>query len=128
MSSFNQIIEIGDPVGIRFRAMEAVVDTRSTFTVVPSGVLTDLGVHSHRTMWLHKPDGRRVERDVCQTIVRVQGEQGTNMVVFGQEEDPIVLGVNTLLGLFLEVSPEGDRLVPAVGLLSSIRLIEECCR
>ena len=50
------------------------------------------------------------------------------MVVFGQEEDPIVLGVNTLLGLFLEVSPEGDRLVPAVGLLSSIRLIEECCR
>ena len=34
-----------------------------------------------------------------ETIVRVQGEQGTNMVVFGEEEDPIVLGVNTLLGL-----------------------------
>ena len=108
--------------------MEAVVDKRSIFTVAPSSVLTDLGVHPHRTMWFLKPDGRRVERDVCQTIVRVQGEQGTNMVVFGDEEDPIVLGANTLLGLFLEVSPEGDRLVPAVGLLLSIRLIEECCR
>jgi hypothetical protein len=47
------------------------------------------------------------------------------MVVFGDRDDPVVLGSNTLLGLLLEVSREGDRLVPADGLLVGIRLVDE---
>lgn len=125
MSVFRQTIEVGDLTGTHFQSMDAIVDTGATFTVVPASILNDLGVVPHRQMRFRKPDGRTVERYIAQTVVRVQGEQGTNMVVFGDRDDPVVLGSNTLLGLLLEVSHEGDRLVPADGLLVGIRLVDE---
>ena len=125
MGILYQEIEIGDPSGTRFHTLEAMVDTGASYTVVPSSVLTDLGIQPHRRMMFKKPNGAQAQRDVSQTVVRVQGKQGMNMVVFGEEDDSVVLGANTLSGLGLEVDSEGNRLVPAVGLLVGIRLVDE---
>ena len=124
MGQFMQTIEIGDPTGTRFQALEAIVDTKVMFATVPSSVLHELGVQPKRQMRFRKSNGETVQRDIGQTPMRLQGQQMASMVVFGHEEDPVVIGANTLLGLMLDVSAEGDRLVPAVGLLPSLWPVE----
>ena len=124
MGQLIQTIEIGNSTGTRFQALEAIVDTNVMFATVPSSLLDELGVQPKRQMNFRKTNGETVQRDLGQTPMRLQGKQMASMGVFGHEEDPVVIGANTLLGLMLEVSPEGDRLVPAVGLLPSLRPVE----
>ena len=44
MGTFGVTIEIGDPQGQRFEAMNALVDTGATYTVVPASLLVRLSV------------------------------------------------------------------------------------
>jgi len=44
MGTFSATIELGDPLGQRFESLDAVVDTGSTYTVVPASLLVRLGV------------------------------------------------------------------------------------
>jgi len=44
MGSFRVQVEIGDPAGNRFDTIEALVDTRATYTWVPRDLLERLGV------------------------------------------------------------------------------------
>ena len=44
MGTFAVPIEVGDILGERFVGVEAVVDTGSTYTCLPGGVLSGLGV------------------------------------------------------------------------------------
>ncbi len=44
MGTFRVKIEIGDPAGIRFDTLEALVDAAATYTWVPRDVLERLGV------------------------------------------------------------------------------------
>jgi predicted aspartyl protease len=53
-----------------------------------------------------------MERDVGETVVRIGGNRATRMVVFGGENDPALLGADTLEGLLLSVDPVAKRLVP----------------
>lgn len=123
MGILYQEIEIGDPAGIRFQALEAVVDTGASYTVVPTSVLTDLGIQPHRRMGFRLADGTRVERDVGAATIRVMGQQETNLVVFGSDDGTVLLGVVALETLALAVDPLGQRLVPTDGLLTKSSLI-----
>ena len=57
-------------------------------------------------------DGRRVEIDYRQAWATIDGESVVTIVVFGQDESPLLLGAYTLEGLALAVDPEAQRLVP----------------
>jgi hypothetical protein len=52
--------------------------------------------------------------------LRINDAAGTRIVVFGNEDDLVVIGVHTLEGFALEIDPEREMLVPARGLLMRV--------
>ena len=96
-----------------------MVDTGATFTSVPTSILSRLGVVPGRQIKLRLADGSRIDRGLGETIVRVQGNPVTTLVVFGEEDAPILLGAYTLEGLTLVVDPVEQRLVSADALMLS---------
>ena len=62
MGTFRITVEIADPRGQRFEAVEMLVDTGATFTKAPRGLLERLGVPVERFYTAELADGSRVER------------------------------------------------------------------
>lgn len=117
MGTFRVIIEIGDPEGHRYEAVEALVDTGATYTAVPASLLARLGVVPHTRDTFILADGRRVERDVGCTWIRVNGRTELTLVVFGETGTEPLLGAHTLEGLRLTADPVSRQLIPVPGLL-----------
>ena len=97
------------------RRLEAMVDTGSTYTVVPSGILGEIGVPVARQARFEYGDGRIVEMDIGEARVTIDGESVVTQVVFGEEGATPLLGAYTLEGLLLAVDPYHGKLVPANG-------------
>ena len=120
METFSVKIEIGDPEGLRFEELEALVDTGATTTVVEATVLRRMGIAPTRRETFEYADGRRVELDMAETKVRVEGKETTTWVIFGSDGDGALLGSYTLEGVLLGVDPYGERLIPVHGILSPL--------
>ena len=71
MGTFRVSIEVGDPAGERYEAVEAVVDTGATYTALPATLLGELGVVPHARATFLLADGRQVEREIGRTWIRV---------------------------------------------------------
>src|SRR3989337_869403 len=112
MGTFRASIEIGDARGERYEALEALVDTGSTYTWAPRELLAQLGVVPQSRVEFETADGRVIERDVAQTWVRHNGNAHITFVVFGDEGSEPILGAYTLEGFLLAPDPVGQRLVP----------------
>jgi len=117
VGAFRQVIEIGDPGGRRFEKMEALVDTGATFTVVPANLLQRLGVAVQRRAKFRLADGTVMERNIGETKIRLDSQEVTTTVVFGEEGEPSLLGVVTLETALLAVDPVRKRLIPVEGLM-----------
>ncbi len=117
MGTFRVPIEIGDPQGERYEQVEATVDTGASYTLVPASMLQQLGVTSHDRLTFFLADGRKLERDVGRTWIRVDGKAEITLVVFGEEGTEPLLGAYTLEGLRLGVDSFHQRLVPIPGYL-----------
>ena len=121
MGTFRVPIEIGDPRGERYEQVEALVDTGATYTTAPASLLERLGVKPHDRVAFILADGRRIERDIGRTWVRVDGKAEITLVVFGEEGVEALLGAYALEGLRLGIDPTNERLVPTPGLLMRSR-------
>lgn len=117
MGTFYWPMEISSPDGTRWETVQALVDTGASHTVLPASMLHRLGVVPFRTVLYRIGDGRRVEREIGETKIRVNGLQSTRIVVFGDEDIPPLLGADTLQGILLAVDPVEERLVPTDALL-----------
>lgn len=117
MGTFRVSIESGDPRGQRYETVEALVDTGATYTTISAPLLERLGVPPHARDTFLLADGRRVERDIGRTWVRVDGRVELTLVVFGDPDTPSLLGAYTLEGLRLAADPVGRRRIPGPGLL-----------
>jgi clan AA aspartic protease len=117
MSTFNVTLEVGDPKGEAFESVEALVDTDSTFTVLPVSLLRRLGVTPHRRTRFEMADGSQTDWDVGQTVVRLKETTQTTVVVFGSDNTEPILGAVTLEEFLLGVDPVRQELVPVTGLL-----------
>jgi len=95
--------------------IDALVDTGSTFTSVPSEILRDLGVEPRRKVRLRLADGRSHVQDLDHMSVAVGGIEGPTYVVFGENGSPPTIGAVTLEGFLLGVDPVEKRLVPVEG-------------
>lgn len=117
MGSFRVRIEVGDPEGRRFEALEALVDTGATYTWVPRSVLEGLGIRPARERPFILADGKEVLYGVAWTMVRLDSQVEPTLVVFGDEGTEALLGVFTLEGFGLGVDAVNERLIPTPGLL-----------
>ncbi len=117
MGTFRVEIEVGNPTGDRFAWIDAVVDTGATYTSIARSVLEALDVRPHARDTFILADGRRVERDIARTWIRIDGVAEMTLVVFAEAGSPALLGAYALEGLRLAADPVARRLVPVPGLL-----------
>src|SRR5205085_1350507 len=114
VGTFRVRIEVGGPRRERFVPIEALVDTGSTYTVLPHALLEELGVAVDRRALFVLADGSEVERKLGRAWVRFDGREEYTLVVFG---DHALLGAVTLEEFLLAPDPVEGRLVPVRGLM-----------
>lgn len=116
MGTFRTAIDIGDPLGQRWQAVEALVDTGASYTWVPAGMLAKLGVRPQFRREFVTADNRVIERDMAVTMARWDGQALPTLVVFGEDGSPPLLGAYTLEGFGLAPDPDNRRLISVRGL------------
>ncbi len=98
-------------------ALEMLVDTGATQSIVPGAILRQLGISVERRQTFHLPNGESMDRDVGWVGVLCQGQRAITLAVFGEPDDASVLGALTLEELGFEVDPRARVLKPAVAWL-----------
>ena len=116
MGTFRAILELGDPDGVSWEPVDALVDTGATYTTVPAALLERLGVRPLARAAFLLADGREIEQDIGQTWVRIGDRAVITVVVFAPDNAPVLLGAYALEGLRLAADPVGRRLVPVPAL------------
>ena len=116
MGTFYMALEIVGPSEGRSESVQALVDTGASYSWVPASVLQRLGVEPTIRFQFILADGRQIERDMAEARVRLNGEERTTLVVFG-DEGKALLGAYALEGFGLSADPVNRRLVPVPGLL-----------
>jgi len=117
MGTFQVELEVAGPARGRYERVEALVDTGSTYTVLPRGLLGNLGVHAEYAAPFRLADGSRVERELGRAWVRFETREQYTLVVFG---DHALLGAVTLEEFLLAPDPVQRKLVPVDGLMMRI--------
>lgn len=117
MGTFRIEMGISDPQGQRYEYVEALVDSGSTYNILPASMLRRLGVEVWRSSTFSLADGRSVRRDLGQARVQIEGEEAIAPVVFGDEGVQPLLGAVTLEIFGLGIDPVGMRLIPVDGLM-----------
>jgi len=102
--------------GRRSVTVEATVDTGSSYTCLPSLVLSDLGIAPVGKMRFELADGSVIEDDIGEARVRVADIERTTIVVFASNSSPALLGAYTLEGAGLAVDPVRLSLVPTTAI------------
>lgn len=95
------------------RELEAVVDTGSSYTVIPRTIAAELGVLPVRKMTARLANGVRIVREMGEALLAIGDLRTHTWVVFGESDDAVLLGAVTLQELGLEVNPTTETLKPA---------------
>ena len=112
METFRITVEIADPLGQHFEAVEMLVDTGATFTKAPRDLLERLGVPVESTYTAEFADGSSVERTRGRAVIRLDGREFPTPVTFGEEGEQNLLGAMALADAMLAVDPHSRRLIP----------------
>ena len=112
MGVFRYPIEIAARPEGSYERVEALVDTGSLYTWVPSGLLRGLGLAPTAKRSFVLADGRVIERDVVEAVIRLDGQTAHTICVFAGEGDQVLLGAVTLEQFALAADPVNKRLVP----------------
>ena len=75
MGTFTVPIQVGDLAGQNFVSMEALVDTGSTYTVLPKEVLDQLGIEPEGQRSFELADDRLVEYSIGYARMRLGEDQ-----------------------------------------------------
>jgi len=112
MGVFRYPLEIGAGPQGPFETVRALVDTGSIYTWAPRDMLDRLGLVPTGKRACQMADGSVIQRDVTEAVVRLDGQSGHTVVVFGDAADQVLLGAYTLGGFALCADPLNKRLVP----------------
>ncbi len=112
MTTFRQQVEVGPRDGSRYQPVIALVDTASTYAVMPSPMLSMLGIDPYWTGVLEGSDGRSEERSLAEIRLKIGDAERTVICVFGQPDSQPVLGSHTLQAFGLTVEPGTSALAP----------------
>ena len=96
------------------RIEELLVDTGSEFTWVPAQILNEVDVRIRkRDVQFVMANGQVITRDVGYAILRVNGFETVDEIVFAENGDMKLLGSRTLEGFGAVVDARQKRLVAA---------------
>ena len=117
MGTFSIEMGIGDSQGSRYEYVEALVDSGSTYNILPASLLHRLGIEVQGNGTFKLADGKRVQRDLGQSWIRLNGEEYIAPVIFGDDDVQPLLGAVTLETFRLAIDPVEMRLIPVDGLM-----------
>lgn len=92
-------------------AIEALVDTGSELTWLPTDVLVQIGITPRRKRTFVTATKQMVSRDVGYATLAAEGYETTDEVVFAEPEDMVLLGMRTIEGFGVAVDNVGHRFV-----------------
>jgi len=92
-------------------AIEVLVDTGAELTWLPAELLSDAGITPRRKRTFQTATKQVIEREVGYAILRAEGYETTDEVVFAQPTDLNLLGVRTLEGFGVMVDNLAHRFV-----------------
>ena len=113
MGTFSARIELANREGTRVREIEALVDTGAFLTMLPTSLLTGLGIVPTKTETFSLADGSTVQMETGGAVIHLNGDHVTTIVVFGPDDAEPLLGAYTLEGLALTVDPRNSQLIKA---------------
>jgi predicted aspartyl protease len=91
--------------------LEALVDTSADLTWLPGEVLWTIGLGPRRKRYFPRPDKSTVVRGIGTVLLRANGHELADEVVFGEAGDPMVIGVRTLEGFGISTDDVTHRFV-----------------
>ena len=93
---------------------ELVVDTGSEFTWIPESVLKEIGVEVEKpNKHFVMANGEVITRDIGYAIIKVNGFETVDEIVFAHSGDLSLLGSRTLEGFGATVDARNKKLVAA---------------
>ena len=116
VGTFYIACQVADRFRERYIPVDALVDTGSSHTSLPEGLLDELGIEWERMLKCELADNRVVEYPVGETRLRIEGLEGTVPVLFAPDDELPLLGATTLEILGLGIDPIAEMLVPVNGL------------
>jgi len=106
-------IEVGNPATPDTRErVEFLVDSGAIYSVVPSEILTRLGLRPLVEQEFRLADGTKITRKKGVAIFKYGDRIGGADVIFGEEGDSVLLGAFTLEALGLSLDPLRRELRP----------------
>ena len=116
MGTFTHSIILISASGEARQEIEAQVDTGATFSSAPAEVLERLGVRREHTVQLRLANGQLDQRWLGFVRTELLGQDNIVPCIFGEPNEPPVIGAVTLEIFLLAVDPVEQSLAPVVGL------------
>jgi aspartyl protease family protein len=113
MGLLHTSIAIASPLRrhVRRELADVLVDTGADLTMIPRRVLEDLRIAVEKQIRFETATGAEMVRDVGHAIVHANGQETNDEVIFGEENDLVLLGARSLQGLNMKVDLVRRRLV-----------------
>ena len=111
---FNAPITLYGDDGKTCRTVTGVVDTRVPYSVVPAGILRELGIAPQGKRRCSLPCGTRADLPSARPRVTLNGKSGRQVILFGEDSAQVVIGQSALIGLALAADPKNKRLINTV--------------
>ena len=102
-------------------AIDALVDTGSELTWLPGQLLNSIGITPRRQRSFATATKQIITRPVGYAILRAEGYETNDEVVFGEPNDMALLGVRTIEGFGVEVDSVGHRFVAHTTIVAANR-------
>jgi len=102
-------------------AIEVLVDTGAELTWLPADLLSNAGITPRRKRTFQTATKQVIEREVGYAILRAEGYETTDEVVFALPSDLNLLGVRTLEGFGVMVDNIAHRFVATTTLVAAAR-------
>ena len=112
MGTFYVTIQVADRFRERYAHIDALVDTGSTYTSLPEGLLDELRIERETTGNFELADNRIVEYALGETRVRIGDREHTVPVTFAPDDATPLVGAITLNILGFGIDPIAETLVP----------------
>jgi clan AA aspartic protease len=114
-------IEVGNPATPQVtEKVEFLVDSGAIYSVVPAPILDKLGIKPLTQQEFRLADGTKIVRKKGVALFKYGDRIGGADVIFGEEEDSLLLGAFTLEALGLSLNPLKRELTPLPMILAGL--------
>jgi len=113
LGTFRVDFTLRNPSSGQFRALNGLVDTGASYTVIPAAVLAELGIAPLRSVRVRYADGSFADLGLGEAQMELEGMTSTVQVLFGNSSDTFLLGAMALEAFALAADATNRRLIPA---------------